>query len=323
MSLTNSLKKVFFLTNMNKNQPKEISKINISLSKNKNKRINKSYNNSKIFSIYDKRHYKLNNDLNIYPSPERIKKNNFDPIIFKTGILNQNNSMINNKKINGQFYVPIMKKAKRMDPFQSLLLEDISNTSKSRDLNFKLKNIKTEEKTNKDNNKNISDENKKNKKNGGGGKNNGKNKKNEMSTIISYSLDKYGKPKLKRSCFNLDVYKDNVETKIIEDFWRKNNGKRRNHKEQIIMRNKFQHVNNYNKRLFLKSDDSDNIFSNETKTFIVDFQPETNQLTENNSIYINKDVYAKDLVKEKLPNFKVTGFEQLYMNSLTSVRPNK
>ena len=42
MSLTKSLKKIFFLTNLNKNQPEEISKINISLSKNKYKRTNKS-----------------------------------------------------------------------------------------------------------------------------------------------------------------------------------------------------------------------------------------------------------------------------------------
>ena len=318
MSLTKSLKKIFFLTNLNKNQPEEISKINISLSKNKYKRTNKSYNNSKIFSIYDKRYYKLNNDLNIYPSPERIKKNNLNPIIFKTGIINQNNSTINYTNLNSKFYVPIMKKTRLTDPYKSLLLEDISNIPRSKNLSFKHKKIKIEEKTNEDNNKDKNDENKKSKNN----KNDKNDKKTEMSTIISYSLDKYGKPKLKRSCFNLDIYKNNVDTKIIEDLWRKNNEKRRNHKEQILMRNKYQHINNYNKRLFLQSNDSDNIFQNETKT-LVDFQPEMNQITENNSNYINKEIYAKDLVKEKLPNFKVTGFEQLYMNTLTSVRPNK
>ena len=292
MSLTNSLKKIFFLQNSNKNG--EISKINISLSKDRYKRTNKSYNNSKIFSIYDKRHYKLNNDLNIYPSPERIKKNNLNPVIFKTGIINQNNSTIINKKINSQFYVPIMKKEKIIHPF------------------------KTEEKINQDNNNsNIKDDKKKN-----DNDKNIKNKKNEMSTIINYSLDKYGKPKLKRFYFNLDAYKKNVDTKIMEELWRKNNEKRKNHKEQILMRNKFQHINNHNKRLFLQSNDSDIIYQNDTNT-LVDFQPEMNQIVESNSNFLNKEVYAKDLVKEKLPNFKVTGFEQLYMNTLTSVRVHK
>ena len=315
MSLTNSLKKIFFLQNSNKNG--EISKINISLSKNRYKRTNTSYNNSQIFSIYDKRHYKLNNDLNIYPSPERIKKNNLNPVIFKTGIINQNNSTIISKKINSQFYVPIMKKGKIIDPFKSLLLED-TNISKRKDLSFKHKKIKTEEKINQDNNNsNLNDDKKKN-----DNDKNIKNKKNEMSTIISYSLDKYGKPKLKRFYFNLDAYKKNVETKIIEDLWRKNNEKRKNHKEQILMRNKFQHINNHNKRLFLQSNDSDIIYQNETNT-LVDFQPEMNQIVESNSNFLNKEVYAKDLIKEKLPNFKVTGFEQLYMNTLTSVRANK
>ena len=292
MSLTNSLKKIFFLQNSNKNG--EISKINISLSKDRYKRTNKSYNNSKIFSIYDKRHYKLNNDLNIYPSPERIKKNNLNPVIFKTGIINQNNSTIISKKINSQFYVPIMKKEKIIHPF------------------------KTEEKINQDNNNsNIKDDKKKN-----DNDKNIKNKKNEMSTIINYSLDKYGKPKLKRFYFNLDAYKKNVDTKIMEELWRKNNEKRKNHKEQILMRNKFQHINNHNKRLFLQSNDSDIIYQNDTNT-LVDFQPEMNQIVESNSNFLNKEVYAKDLVKEKLPNFKVTGFEQLYMNTLTSVRVHK
>ncbi len=322
MSYTNSLKKLFFLTNLNNNNmPIELSKKNISLSKNNYKKINNSYNkDNKLFNIYDKRYYKLNNDLNIYPSPEAIQNNKLKPIIFKTGLINSNSKNI---KKNSQFYFPIMKKTENIDEqFQSFPFDDFSGVSKTKNLNlsYKIKKIKTEGNLNKseiDNNKdNNKDNNNKDLKDNKHKNNNNKNKKeSEISPFISYSLDKFGKIKLKRSGFNLDIYKKNVEQK---------NGRRIQHKEQILMRNKYQHINNYNKKNFVLLDNDDTI-QNETNR-LVDFQPEISRLnTENNEInnYDKKKIFARDIIKEKLPSIKVTGYDQLYMNLMTHIRPKE
>ena len=88
------------------------------------------------------------------------------------------------------------------------------------------------------------------------------------------------------------------------------------------MRNRFQHCKNYNKK-YMPILDYDTITNDTNKLF--DFQPELSYInTDNNNeynIYENKEVYARDLVKEKFPNMKVTGFDQLYMNIMTSIRP--
>ena len=310
MSYTNSLKKLFFLTNLNNNNmPIELSKKNISLSKNNYNKINNSYNqDNRLFNIYDKRYYKLNNDLNIYPSPESIQNNKLKPIIFKTGLINSNSKNI---KQNSQFYFPIMKKTENID--------DFSNISKSKNLNlsYKIKKIKTEGNLNKNEiDKNNKDNNNKDLKDNKHKNNNNKNKKeSEISPFISYSLDKFGKIKLKRSGFNLDIYKKNVEQK---------NGRRIQHKEQILMRNKYQHINNYNKKNIVLLDNDDTIQSETNK--LIDFQPEISRLnTENNEInsYDKKKIYARDIVKEKLPSIKVTGYDQLYMNLMTHIRPKE
>ena len=279
MSFTNSLKKIFFLTNLDKNQPQEISKINISLSKNKN-----GNKNNKEFNVYDKRYYQLNNDLNIYPSPESIKKNKLKPISFKTGAINGNKKNI---KQNSQFYLPIMKKSRKIDPIQYFLLEDTLNISKTKkDLSVKYKKMKTQENLNKNedaNNKN--DKNEKEIEN-----------KNEISTVVSYSFDKNGRTRLKRSCFNLDIYKNNMKKQKIDNFLIKINGKRRTYKEQIMMRNKFQHINNYYKRIMPISN---NIQNDSNK--LVDFNPENKEMKS----YDAKYIYSSDLIKKNYQILKL------------------
>ena len=150
--------------------------------------------------------------------------------------------------------------------------------------------------------------------------------KNETSTVIGYSFDRYGKPRLKKSRFNLDINKDNVEKNKIENILIKINNKRKNHKEQILMRNKFQHTKNYTKKII---PNLNNNIRNEYNKYI-DFKNEAINRnsrfnTENQEMksYDTKGIFARDFIKEKMPNFKVTGFDQLYMNLLTSVRPNK
>lgn len=305
MSFPNSLKQLFFITNLDKNKNQEISKDIISLSNNRYK----SFNNEKIFSIYDKRHYKLNNDLNIYPSPERIINNSLKPIKIKTGLINSNQRNIKQKS---QFYLPIMKKSKKRDSFKSFLLEESINISKLKDSIFRHKKLKSLENKNKtvDNN-NINDEIKKKR----------KKEKNEVCPLISCSLDKNGKPKLNRAFLNFDIYNKIANKNKVDDFLGKISIRRRNHKEQILMRNKFQHINNSNKRSTPILEDN---LTHETYQ-LVEFQPESNyNYTENNEInsYENRKIYARDLIKEKFPNIKVTGYEQLYMNKMTSVKPN-
>ena len=309
MSLTNSLKKIFFLTNSNKNQSIEISKINICLSKHKNRRINKNNRSNNIFSIYDKRHYKLNKDINIFPSPERLKSHKYSPVCIKTGQISQN---INRKKMhNPEFYLPIMKKTEVNDPFESMLVEDFLDISHNykpkKDLSFQKNRIGNP------NNKNINKDKAKDSED-----------ENEMSMVIRYSFDRFGKPKIKRNMFNLDAYNNNVEQNKIVNILTKMNSKRKNHKEQILMRNKFQHTKKYNKRIMPLS--KDDIQSEYNK--YVDFNNEAirNKLnTENKEMksYDSKEIYAKNIISEKMPNYKVTGFDQLYMNLLTSIRPNK
>ena len=145
-----------------------------------------------------------------------------------------------------------------------------------------------------------------------------------MSMVIRYSFDRFGKPKIKRNMFNLDAYNNNVEQNKIVNILTKMNSKRKNHKEQILMRNKFQHTKKYNKRIMPLS--KDDIQSEYNK--YVDFNNEAirNKLnTENKEMksYDSKEIYAKNIISEKMPNYKVTGFDQLYMNLLTSIRPNK
>ena len=212
MSLTNSLRKVFFLTNLDKNQKKEISKIKIPLSLIKRKNKNKS-NNSEEFSIYDKRHYKLNHDLNFYPNIETPQKNKFKPIIFKTGTIHQNQKKI---KQNSQFYIPIMKQLAIIDPIQSLFLEDTINTSRTKnELSYSHRKLKIQENLIKDKDKNINKSENESK------------KQNEISTVVSYSFDKNGRARLKRSCLNLDNYKNNIERQTIEDLLEKIERKKR------------------------------------------------------------------------------------------------
>jgi hypothetical protein len=101
--------------------------------------------------------------------------------------------------------------------------------------------------------------------------------------------------------------------------------RRKNHRDQMLMRNKHQYVKNYNRRPlpFLNSD------SNTMVSYkLLDFNPElynNEKTTDTDDIntYLYKDVYAKDLLNEKLPFYKASGYDQLYMNLLAQVRPKE
>ena len=86
------------------------------------------------------------------------------------------------------------------------------------------------------------------------------------------------------------------------------------------MRNKFQHINNYYKRNMISLDTDIN--QNENNK-LIDFQPEYSYLNNEINNYDNKKVFARDIIKGKYPNIKVTGYDQLYMNLMTHVRPRK
>ena len=317
MSFTNSLKQVFFITKLNRNRPIKISKRII------DDNINQRYNNNHDFSIYDRRRYKNNIGISIYPSPERIINNRLKPLIIKTGSINSNKKNI---KPKSQYYLPIMKQKIDTDPFESFLLEDAINSSKRKNTSFKLKILKREKKNiiesekerendkDKDKDKDEKKEEKKDEK---------KEKiKEPMEPGISYSFDRFGKPILQKSSFNFDVKNiPNVKQKINNDFFSKIHQKTKSHKDQMLMRNKYQHVKNYYKKnMPILEYDAITIETN--KAF--DFQPEFNHInTDNNeyNIYESKEILARDLIKDKLPNIKVTGYDQLYMNAMTSVRP--
>ena len=93
----------------------------------------------------------------------------------------------------------------------------------------------------------------------------------------------------------------------------------------MLLRNKYQYVKNYNRKPlpFLNYD------TNTMESYkLLDFNPELlnnekNTDTDDINTYLYKDVYAKDLLNEKLPFYKVSGYDQIYMNSLAEVRPKE
>lgn len=333
MSLQSSVGNILFITNFLRNRSDEESSnknysLNISsiLKDNENK-IVKSFNNGKGFSIYDKEYYKLNNNFNIYPSLEGSNKNRLKPIKFKTGLLKPN---LKQARPDSKYYLPIMQKTKNFKDSYSFLLENTPNLSKSRDYTLKYKSIKNKDSfSNKSNNESINetDEDKDDKKKKGDYeiKEDEKSPNNLDKSIVSYSYDRFGKSKLRKNFINLNSYKYRLKQQKFDNYLDQVFKRRKNHRDQMLMRNKYQYVKNYNRRPipFLNSD------TNTMESYkLLDFNPEllnNEKTTDTDDIntYLYKDVYAKDLLSEKLPFYKVSGYDQLYMNLLTEVRPKE
>ena len=339
ISLQNDIRKIFFLTNLNKNKSEEESSnknysLNISsiLNNNDNK-IVKSFNNGKGFSLYDKGYYKLNNNLNIYPSLEDSNNNRLKPFIFKTGSLKPD---IKRTRPDSKYYLPIMEKTKNFKDSYSFLLENTPNLSKSRDYTLKYRSIKTKDSfSNKSNNESINDsnDNKGDKKNKSEKKNKKDDKKKEDEkspnnldkSVVSYSFDRFGQSKLRKNFINLNSYKYRLKQKKYDNYLDQVYRKRKNHRDQMLLRNKYQYVKYYKRRPlpYLNSD----INKMESYKFL-DFNPEllnNEKTTDTDDIntYLYKDIHAKDLLSEKLPFYKVSGYDQLYMNLLADVRPKE
>jgi len=333
MSLQSSVGNILFITNFLRNRSDEESSnknysLNISsiLKDNENK-IVKSFNNGKGFSIYDKEYYKLNNNFNIYPSLEGSNKNRLKPIKFKTGLLKPN---LKQARPDSKYYLPIMQKTKNFKDSYSFLLENTPNLSKSRDYTLKYKSIKTKDSfSNKSNNESINetDEDKGDKKKKGDNeiKEDEKSPNNLDKSIVSYSYDRFGKSKLRKNFINLNSYKYRLKQQKFDNYLDQVFKRRKNHRDQMIMRNKYQYVKNYNRRPipFLNSD------TNTMESYkLLDFNPELlnkEKTTDTDDInnYLYRDVNAKDLLSEKLPFYKVSGYDQLYMNLLAEVRPKE
>ena len=333
LSLQSDIRKIFFLTNLNKNKSEDESSnknysLNISsILKDTDNQIVKSFNNGKGFSLYDKGYYKLNNNLNIYPTMEGSNKNRLKPIIFKTGLLKPN---LKNARPNSKYYLPIMQKTKNFQDSYSFLLENTPNLSKSREYTLKYKSIRTKDSfSNKSNNESINetDENKHDKKRKGDNeiKEDEKSPSNLNKSVVSYSFDRFGKSKLRKNFINLNSYKYRLKQKKYDNYLDQVFKRRKNHRDQMIMRNKYQYVKNYN-RINLPFLDSD---SNKMVSYkLLDFNPELlnhekTTDTDDMNTYLYKDVYAKDLLNEKLPFYKASGYDQLYMNLLAQVRPKE
>jgi len=333
MSLQSSVGNILFITNFLRNRSDEESSnknysLNISsiLKDNENK-IVKSFNNGKGFSIYDKEYYKLNNNFNIYPSLEGSNKNRLKPIKFKTGLLKPN---LKHARPDSKYYLPIMQKTKNFKDSYSFLLENTTNLSKSRDYTLKYKSIKTKDSfSNKSNNESINetDEDKGDKKKKGDNeiKEDEKSPNNLDKSIVSYSYDRFGKSKLRKNFINLNSYKYRLKQQKFDNYLDQVFKRRKNHRDQMLMRNKYQYVKNYNRRPipFLNSD------TNTMESYkLLDFNPEllnNEKTTDTDDIntYLYRDVNAKDLLSEKLPFYKVSGYDQLYMNLLAEVRPKE
>lgn len=313
MSDSNNLEKLFFITNLEREKQLESVKKSLkvlALNKINNDQIIKSNNNGKGFSLYDKGYYKLNNNLNIYPSPEKKIRHKLKPVTFKTGLTKLNLK----KKDNPEYYLPIMQKTKNIENSYSFLLEN-SNPSKSKDFSMKYQSIKLDDSTN----KNESLDSKKEKKNDIkkiDKKNEiDKNEKNLVNSVVSYSFDKFGNSKLTNSFFNIDNYKKKHPEKKYEDILDQIDKKRKKFKEQILMRNKHQYVRNYNVRpLPLLNYDTLQYETNK----LIDFQPTYNYLDID-----DRELYAKDIISAKFPCLKLNGYDQLYMNLMTHVRPKQ
>lgn len=334
MSLQNDIRKIFFITNLNKNKSEEESsnKINsLSISSilnnnNETKKV-KSFNNGKGFSLYDKGYYKLNNNLNIYPSLESSTINRLKPVIFKTGLLKPN---LKHSRPDSKYYLPIMQRTKNFKDSYSFLLENTPNLSKSRDYTLKYKSIKTKDSfSNKSNNESINDtdEDKHDKKKKGEKeiKEDEKSPSSLDKSVVSYSFDRFGQSKLRKNFINLNSYKYRLKQKKYDNYLDQVFRRRKNHRDQMLLRNKYQYVKNYNRRPIPYL----NLDSNTMESYkLLDFNPEllnNEKTTDTDDIntYLYKDVYAKDILNEKLPFYKVSGYDQLYMNLLAEVRPKE
>ena len=334
MALQNDIRKIFFITNLNKNKSEEessykINSLSISsiLKDNNDNQIVKSINNGKGFSIYDKGYYKLNNNLNIYPSLESSNKNRLKPIIFKTGLLKPNLKYMSR---DSKYYLPIMKKTKNFKDSYSFFLENTPNLSKSRDYTLKYRSNKTKDSfSNKSNNESINeaDKDKNNKKKKGDNKikEDEKSPNNLDKSVVSYSFDRFGQSKLRKNFINLNSYKYRLNQKKYDNYLDQVFKRRKNHRDQMLLRNKYQYAKYYNRRSipFLNSD------SNTMETYkLLEFNPEllnNEKTTDTDDIdtYLYQNVHAKDILNEKLPFYKVSGYDQLYMNLLAEVRPKE
>lgn len=334
MSLQNDIRKIFFITNLNKNKSEEessnkINSLSISsiLNNNNETKIVKSFNNGKGFSLYDKGYYKLNNNLNIYPSLESSTKNRLKPVIFKTGLLKPN---LKHSRPDSKYYLPIMKRTKNFKDSYSFLLENTPNLSKSRDYTLKYKSIKTKDSfSNKSNNESLNetDEDKQDKKKKGEKeiKEDEKSPSSLDKSVVSYSFDRFGQSKLRKNFINLNSYKYRLKQKKYDNYLDQVFRRRKNHRDQMLLRNKYQYAKNYNRRQIPYL----NLDSNTMESYkLLDFNPEllnNEKTTDTDDIntYLYKDVYAKDILSEKLPFYKVSGYDQLYMNLLAEVRPKE
>jgi hypothetical protein len=258
---------------------------------------------------------------------ESTNKNRLKPVIFKSGLMKPN---LKYMRPDSKYYLPIMQKTKNFKDSYSFLLESTPNLSKSRDYTLKYRSIKTKDSfSNKSNNESIkeSDEDKHDKKRKGDNeiKEDEKSPINLNKSVVSYSFDRFGKSKLRKNFINLNSYKYRLKQKKYDNYLDQVFKRRKSHRDQMLLRNKYQYVKNYNRKPFPFL----NYDTNTMESYkLLDFNPELlnnekNTDTDDINTYLYKDVYAKDLLNEKLPFYKVSGYDQIYMNSLAEVRPKE
>lgn len=270
------------------------------------------YGNSPIPTIYDKEYYKLNNEFSLYPSPEKKLKNQLNPIVFKSGILKSNPEKLCSKP---QYYVPVMEKNKDQplnntinNPFYFMNTRYRNN---SLNLYRKIKNHisidkKAQDLQRTENNKNEI-----------------KNIRGKMS-IYNCPFNITGK-----SIYNgINPNENNNKNFNTSEYLKYNIWKRRNHypdffqeqinrkrneyKDQILLRNKYQHNKNYDIEKYYSNIILESKFiKRDTKNAITECKNE--DFIENNNIPRPKN--AGEIIADKCPNSKVSGYDKLYLNS--------
>lgn len=269
------------------------------------------YGNSPIPTIYDKDYYKLNNEFSLFPSPEKKIKKQLKPIVFKSGVLKPNPEEFLPKP---QYYVPIMQKNKSNGlintPMDPLYYVNNSRYGKYSPKSLRLikNHISLEKKT---------IETKKN-----------ENSKKELKDfrekipMFRYFFNNTGKPVFKEIYFNTN---NNIKCNTSEfikyhsrkrrihnlDFFQDQiNRKRREYKDQLIQRSKYQHNRYYNIEKYLSNINQEN---NELKTKMRSAATECYDDSDEKNEVETKN--AGEIISARYPNSKVSGYDKLYLNS--------
>ena len=226
-----------------------------------------------------------NRIIKIFPNPEERKINKFKHITIKSS------SLIEKTNNEPKYYLPIMIKDNKEinEKYYQLFKLPELNTSKKKMKNRRAENnLQQNESKTEPNIFNLD-----------------KDFKNIELNINNNKILAYGGIN-KQTGINTNN-KDIIQEQINE--------KKKIFKEQLLLRGKYQHIPRYKDKILPKRYKFD--YSN--------FNLVNNSVNSNDNDNINAIIKATDILREKFPKFKISGYAQLYMNASldTTVKDGK